>query len=146
VDSSGETKRLRFTFLRADKSYTEISIPVEAVLMFYRPVIKVGPVFSHLSSCHLNVKLMPESRNDATPRDMTISSKIESKRCFTKDASGLGFGYSEQASKVNGLCTHFHPGKFGHHFTIANADNAGYRYPQSQVYGYWNLRIGPNYH
>jgi hypothetical protein len=78
---------------------------------------------------------MPGSRNDATPRDMTISSKVESKRCFTKDASGLGFRYSKQASKVNGL-SHFHPGRSGRHSTIANAGKAGHRYPQSQVYGY----------
>lgn len=66
-------------------------------------------------------------------RDMTISSKIESKGCFRKDASGVGFKYCEQASRDNDLCTHLHSDKSGRHSTIADAGNAGHGYPQSQV-------------
>jgi len=43
------------------------------------------------------------------------------------DASGLGFRYSEQASRDNGLGTHLHPGSSGRHSTMADAGNAGHR-------------------
>ena len=90
---------------------------------------------------------MPGSRNEATPETLLYRQRLRAKdHVFTKDASGLGFRYSEQASRANSLGTHLHPGKSGRHSTIADAGNAGHGYPQSQMYGYWDLRIGPNYH